>query len=84
MVAFCPWTKYLPEAKLKIYGLTAMTEEIFSQLLTVLLTDGHTMQIYNEKEQLRKKNYKMKSLRKKGAPGNVTKLNPVFKEIKRL
>ena len=49
-----------------------------------MLIDGYTMQIYNEKEQLRKKNYKMKSLRKKGAPGRVTELNLVFKEIKRL
>jgi hypothetical protein len=37
-----------------------------------------------KKYKLSKKNYKMYSLRRKGAPGSLVALNPMFKEIKRL
>ena len=40
------------------------------------------MQIYNEKEKAEEGKIKMNRLRRKGVPGNVMKLSPVFKEIK--
>ena len=41
--------------------------------------------IYNEKKQAEQgKKYKIRSSRRKGAPGDRMKLNPVFKEINRL
>ena len=53
MAGFCPCPKYLPEVKLKSFGLMALAEEVSRQIsidsVTWLLEISLT-QIYNEKE----------------------------------
>ena len=86
VAAFCPCSKSLLEAKVKSFILIPQTEEISEQpsidfivwLLAVTL-----MKIIMKRSRMSRVNSKMKILKRKGAPGSGTELNPVFKEIDR-
>lgn len=80
---FCPCPKDLPEANLKWFVLMALAEEISRQHSIDFV--GWLLQIYNEKEQGRQREYKLHNLRRKRAPGNVMmEPTPMLREVKSL
>jgi hypothetical protein len=79
--------KNLPQAKLRSKGLFSLAEEISRQPnidFVVLLLVITLLQVYKEKEQVGQKQYKMYSLRRKTALGNVIlETRSVLTEIRR-
>ena len=86
VAAFCSCLKSLPEATVKSFILIPQTEEISEQpgidfivwFLAVTL-----MKIIMKRSRISMANSKIKILKRKGAPGSGTELNPVFKKIDR-
>ena len=79
--------KNQPVAKLKSFGFMALAKEISPQCSIYSVVWSLAMaltQLYNGKEQAKQGKYKMYSLRRKGKPRCVMKLNPVLKEMNRL
>ena len=81
VAALCHCLKSFSEAKLKVYGLIGLTEDILKhhnidcvlQLLVVILIQG-----YNARSKKSKEKYKMYNLRRTGASRSRMELSPVF------
>lgn len=92
VAGFCPYHKCLLKAKVKSSGLTSLAKEISKQLsidyvkhsVLCLLVFSLMKSVLMKKNKLSKEKYKMYHSKRKGAPGSIMELNPVFKELNKL
>jgi hypothetical protein len=79
VATFCPCLKSLPEAKVKRFGLIALTKEVSKKPgQDFVLCLNLTKRSLNKHSKLRKAKYKIYSSRIKGIPGSEMEQNPVF------
>jgi hypothetical protein len=80
---FCPCLKTLPEVKVNIFILIALTKEVSKKLnRNFVLWLSLMKSILNKHSKLRKK--KIYGLSNKGAPESEVEQNLVFKEINKI
>jgi hypothetical protein len=82
MSYFCPRLKSLPEAKVKILKLIALTKEVSeTPIIDFVLWFNLLKNILNKCSKSRKEKYKICGSSIKGAPGSKMEMNPVFRDI---